>query len=274
MPVVKFTKEIEAYVMANYHHMCGAEMAVHLGVRKDLITVNMRKLNLKSPKELWIKYRAKNQKKDYSKDLAFIKENFPKYDGKTLAKMMKISSIKIYQLAREAGFSDLIEQRKKQTRIQAGNVPPNKGKKWDDFLSKEKQEKIKAATHFQKGGLPHNTKPFGSVRLGKDGYLIIKTKEIHKNRNFVPIHHLIYESFYGPIGEKEIVRFKNGNKYDLNPDNLEKVTMAQHLIINRFNDESIAKKHGLIVNEEVKKLTQNIRTSKLLQHEINRKSAV
>jgi hypothetical protein len=273
MPKTLLSLENQDFIKENYKTKSAVEMAKIIGVSGQVVRLFMKKNNLPQNKQLWIEYRTKNQLKDYSKDLEFIKDNFPKYDGKTLAKMMKISSVKIYELAREAGFSDLIEQRKKQTRIQPGSVPPNKGKKWDDWMSKEKQENVLKAS-FKKGNKPYNTKPFGNVRLSKEGYLLMKTKEIHKNRNFVPIHHLIYESFHGPINDKELIRFKNGNKYDLNPDNLEKVSMAQNGIINKFNDKSIAKKYKLELNPETKKLTETIRNSKLINHELNRKSTV
>ena len=273
MPKTLLTLENQAFIKENYKTKCATEMAKIIGVSGQVVRLFMNKNNVPQNKQLWIDYRSKNQTKDYSKDLAFIKENYPKYDGKTLAKMMKISSLKIYELAREAGFSDLIEQRKQNTLIKPGTEPPNKGKKWDDWMSIEKQENVLKTT-FKKGNKPHNTKPFGSVRLSEKGYLLMKTKEIHKNKNFVPIHHLIYESFHEPIGEKELVRFKNGNKFDLNPDNLEKVSMAQNGIINKFNDKYIAKKYDLELNPETKKLTETIRNSKLINHELNRKSTV
>ena len=58
-------------------------------------------------------------------------------------------------------------------RFEKGQEPPNKGKKWDEFMSPEGQEASKK-TQFKKGQIPHNGgAPVGELRIRYD----------HKHRN-------------------------------------------------------------------------------------------
>lgn len=63
-------------------------------------------------------------------------------------------------------------------RFKKGSIPVNKGRKQEEFMSKEQIEKTKA-TRFKKGNAPHNTKFDGciSIRTDKCGrkYFWIRT---------------------------------------------------------------------------------------------------
>ena len=112
-------------------------------------------------------------------------------------------------------------------RFEKGCVPPNKGKKWDEFMPKESQERCRA-TCYKKGHLPHNCldKPLGTERVdSKDGYVWVKVAE-HKTNphsahdNWRPKHHLVWESRHGEIPPHTMIVFADRDKRNFDPDNL------------------------------------------------------
>lgn len=130
--------------------------------------------------------------------------------------------------------------------FQKGHEPINKGKKWDDYISKDKQEKIKK-TWFEIGRIPHNHRNVFEERLDKDGYIEIKIKE---PKTWQQKHRYIYEQTYGKIPKGYKVIFLDGNYRNFNIDNLKLVSNAEHLIMNknklRFKNKELTET-GLLV---------------------------
>lgn len=108
-----------------------------------------------------------------------------------------------------------------------GHVPKNKGQK----MPPEVYEKAKA-TMFQKGHVPTNHKPVGSERLNRDGYIEVKVEEPNKWRLK---HNVVWEAHNGPIPKGSIVIFLDGNQMNLDISNLQCITRAEHLHLNRNN---------------------------------------
>lgn len=121
-------------------------------------------------------------------------------------------------------------------RFEKGSVPKNKGKKQTEFMSLEMIERTKA-TRFKNGQMPHNTDPIGTVKALKDGYLWLKIddklKPKRKKDNWKPLHHFMYQFYHGPIPDGYDVMFLDGNKRNFDKDNLEIVTKAERLYLNR-----------------------------------------
>lgn len=92
-------------------------------------------------------------------------------------------------------------------------------------------------TRFKNGQLPHNTVPIGAVKELKDGYLWLKIddklKPRRKKDNWKPLHHFMYEFYHGAIPAGYDVMFLDGNKRNFSKDNLEIVTKAERLYLNR-----------------------------------------
>ncbi|MDF1547144.1 MAG: HNH endonuclease [Bacteroidales bacterium] len=107
-------------------------------------------------------------------------------------------------------------------RFQKGHVPANKGKK----MSPEHYEKSKH-TFFKKGHHPGNIKRVGAVKMSRDGYYVIKTKNPDK---WEYVHRLIWKKHHKqPIKRNEIIVFTDGNKENLAIDNLEKIDRNKHI---------------------------------------------
>lgn len=109
--------------------------------------------------------------------------------------------------------------------FQKGQVPYNKGKKMPAYVYKKVNP-----TMFKKGNIPKNHRELGSERIDKDGYIEIKIEEPNK---WELKHRYIYESMYGNIPTGYKVIFADGNKQNLDLDNLILVSPSEQLIINR-----------------------------------------
>lgn len=91
---------------------------------------------------------------------------------------------------------------------------------------------------FKKGQQPVSQKPIGYERISRDGYIEIKIAETnpytgHKTR-FKQKHVVIWEEAHGPIPKGLNLRFLDGNKQNCSLDNLELITRAEHLHLNRI----------------------------------------
>lgn len=117
--------------------------------------------------------------------------------------------------------------------IKKGNVPFNKGKK----MSKEQYNKCKN-TMFKKGNIPANHRPIGSERITVDGIVEIKIAEPNKWKAKARV---IYEKEFGTIPEGYIIIYLDGNKQNLEPNNLEAISRKENLIMNhnklRYNNK-------------------------------------
>lgn len=139
--------------------------------------------------------------------------------------------------------------------FQKGQTSWNKGKKWDEYLTKEKQEKIKNAC-FKEGNIPHNHRQIFEERLDKNGYIEIKIKEpdVWKSK-----HRYIYEQHFGKIPKNHKVIFLDGNNRNFNIDNLKLVSNAEELIMNnnklRYNNKELTET-GILIAKIIHKRGQ------------------
>lgn len=109
-------------------------------------------------------------------------------------------------------------------KFRKGQTPHNKGKK----MPKEVYEKVKH-TMFANGNVPPNHRPVGSERISKDGYIEVKVAEPNKWRLK---QRVVYEEAKGKIPEGCTIIFLDGNKRNLDIDNLRCVTRSELLYLN------------------------------------------
>lgn len=128
--------------------------------------------------------------------------------------------------------------------FEKGHVPKNKGKK----MNPEQYKKC-AGTMFKKGNIPHNHRPVGSERVGKDGYMQVKVAEPKKWKQK---HVVIYEEHYGPIPKGNKVIFLDRNIRNFNIENLACVTSAELARLNqnhRISEFSEVTKAGIVLEK-------------------------
>ena len=139
------------------------------------------------------------------------------------------------------------------TRFKAGNVPYNKGKKGLGGYE---------PTQFKKGMVPLNKREVGSERINVDGYVEIKIAEPNLWR---AKHKVIWENKYGKIPEEHVLLFADGNKLNLNLDNLLLITRRQLLVMNRKkliqNDIELTKS-GVIIADVLIKMADRLKNKK------------
>lgn len=135
-----------------------------------------------------------------------------------------------------------------------GHIPANKGTKGLTGANR---------TSFKKGNIPFNHREIGSERITKDGYIMIKVRDGCLNKNWELKHRWLYEKEYGKIPEGYNLIFLDGNKQNLDLDNLKLVSKSEDLIMNNHNlfsnDPAITDTGTLIakVIDKANKVKQN-----------------
>lgn len=122
-----------------------------------------------------------------------------------------------------------------------GSTPWNKGKR--GFMGAN-------ATSFKKGEKPPNWVPIGTERTTIDGYPETKVQDGKGQKNWRGKHIVTWEKENGPLPKGHVIIFGDGDKDNLDIDNLICVTRKQLLGLNR---------HDLIQNDaELTKVGVNI----------------
>lgn len=114
-------------------------------------------------------------------------------------------------------------------RFKKGGVSANKGKTWDEYMPKESQKRS-LKTAYKKGRESTNIRKLGSERITRDGYMEVKTEEPNV---WVLKQRLIWEEYNGEIPDNHVIIFKDTNKQNLKIDNLEIISRAELLHLNR-----------------------------------------
>lgn len=108
-------------------------------------------------------------------------------------------------------------------RFEKGHPSHNKGKKGYHAPGCEKG-------WFKKGNMPHTHRPVGSERVNIYGIVEIKVAEPNKWR---AKHHVIWEQHNGPIPEKHVVMFRDGDKSNFAVENLVLVHRGVSAVMNQ-----------------------------------------
>ena len=109
-------------------------------------------------------------------------------------------------------------------RFEKGHVPENKGVRMPGFAPGRMAE-----TQFRKGQNGHNWMPIGATRK-IDGYVYLKVgdeRRVAYTRNWRPIHVIRWEETNGPVPAKHALVFKDGNRENIELDNLELITRSE-----------------------------------------------
>jgi len=138
------------------------------------------------------------------------------------------------------------------TRIKKGNVPPNKGKKLDEYLSDESIKKFKSHS-FKKGDLPKNTKYDGYERINIDGYIEVRVSK----GKFVQKHRLIWEEHNGKIPAGTNIQFRDGNRQNCAIENLFAITRQEQIHENSINNYPPEARQSLRLIGKISKLINN-----------------
>lgn len=118
----------------------------------------------------------------------------------------------------------------------AGQVPWNAGLKGWQAGGRSRE------TQFKPGVKPSNTwRPIGAERTSKDGILYRKVADTGiKRDDWKAVHVLLWEERNGPLPDGHIVIFRDGNRENLEPENLMALTRAENMrrnSISRYGED-------------------------------------
>lgn len=193
-----------------------------------------------------------NHKSKYTPEIIeFIRSNVKQYTEKEIAKLINekwnigvndsgISNIKSkYGIKTGFGRGQFVK----------GQVSWNKGK---HLRSVGRM----AETQFKKGGFSPNRVPIGTERTDRDGYHEIKIQDGKENKNWIKKHRLIWEKHNGQIPPKHRVVFLDGDRSNLDINNLALMSYGQTAIMCKKNlfykDPELTKSGSLIAELEIK----------------------
>lgn len=173
-----------------------------------------------------------NNKKFKNEHIEFLKANVK---GITLKELTNRFNDKFNMNVTESAIANLKTKYGLASGIiggqfQKGQVSWNKGKKMSPSQYKKSEP-----TMFKKGNIPANARAIGSERIDKNGYVLIKIQDGHKNKNWIRKHRYLYEQVYGEIPEGHKIIFADGNNRNFELDNLVLISNAEELIMNRNN---------------------------------------
>ena len=156
------------------------------------------------------------------KELAYIKRNSKKERKPLTERFNKIfdrelSVYNIQAICARNGWKAATSGRYKK-----GCKPYNRGLKLDKGANQ---------TSFVQGHKPNNMKPIGYERINMDGYIEIKVE--YGRTGFRLKHREIWKQHNGDLDKKEVIRFKDNDKLNCEPDNLYKVTRHENLLLNK-----------------------------------------
>ena len=123
----------------------------------------------------------------------------------------------------------------------------------------ENQIYTERTNQFQKGHLNSNYKEIGSTRINKHGCFEVKVAAGTHGWKWELLHKIIWEAENGPIPEGHILTFADGNKQNINIENLLLVTKTEIAKMNahslRSNDADLTKA-GLLVAKLLLKIKE------------------
>ena len=169
----------------------------------------------------------KKQKHYTKEDDELLRKFYPTMRAAELGEMIGRSDKSVIGRANKLGLKkdrDFMIECSKAGQFKKGQTPPNKGKKWDDYLSKEQQESSRS-TLFGKGHMPHNHVPVGTEAKTTDGYWKVKVGE-PKEWKFK--HILLWEEHHGAVPEGMFVYFKDRTRDNVTIENLAITNRADH----------------------------------------------
>ena len=249
-----YTEEMKKYIAENCKGKTIAEFQNEFNNKFNTnITSKAMKTYLSGHK---LKVGRGNNKKYKKEHIEFIKNNVK---GITLKELTNRFNKEFNMEASENAIANLKAKNDLRSGIvggqfQKGQTSWNKGRK----MSSDQYKRCEA-TMFKKGNIPANARAIGSERVDKNGYILIKTQDGHKNKNWTRKHRYLYEQEYGKVPKGHKVIFADGNIRNFDLNNLIVVSDAEELIMNQhklFKEDTELTKSGVAIAKLLDKVNK------------------
>lgn len=249
-----YTEEMKKYIADNCNGKTIEEFQNEFNSKfNTTITYTAMKSYLSGHK---LKVGRGNNKKYRKEHIEFLKKNVK---GITLKELTERFNSKFHMNISQSAISNLKVKYNLQSGIvggqfEKGQTSWNKGKKMSPSQYKKSEP-----TMFKKGNIPANARAIGSERVDKNGYILIKIQDGHKNKNWVRKHRYLYEQAYGKVPKGHKVIFADGDNRNFDLDNLILVSDAEELIMNRnnlFKEDTELTKAGVVVAKLLDKVNK------------------
>ncbi len=183
------------------------------------------------------------------RELAILRRMYPDAYGKDIARQLGRSRTSVYGKAGQLGLTKSAAFYARQhidegTRLQRagcahrfpkGHVPANKGLRRPGWHRGRMRE-----TQFKKGQWPINKDPgfyvIGALRVNADGYIDMRISFDPGARGWRGLHLILWEDVHGAIPPGHCLIFRNGDKLDVELDNLELITRAENMRRNSIHN--------------------------------------
>lgn len=110
-----------------------------------------------------------------------------------------------------------------RSRFPKGHVPANKGLRRPGWHAGRMRE-----TQFKKGQRPVTYREIGELRLNADGYVDMKICDAPGARAWRAFHLILWEDANGPIPKGHCLRFRDGDRFHIDVENLELLSRADN----------------------------------------------
>lgn len=196
----------------------------------------------------------------------YLVKNYHKMIGQDIADKLGCSVYSIYNKAQSLGLEkdkDFMANHFKEKamdphhpmrehRFRKGHIPPNKGRKMEEYMSVESVKKFRA-NQYKKGHKPHNTGRDGDIRWRPNcGYYYIRIKE----GLWMEYHRYLWELNNGPIPKGYNIFFKDGNRRNCVIENLECISNAELARRNTIHNYPNEMKELFYLRRSLKKVIQ------------------
>jgi hypothetical protein len=243
------TKEDEYLIRDYYLAVTTLELAQLIGCPKGTIQSAKQRMGLKTPNELTRQRqsegRIRNNAATPHPHDELLRAEYLITNVNQLS--IKIGRSETYVKGRLKTLGlvippEIIERRKKDSRLKKGSIPPNKGRKQSEYMTPEQIART-AATRFQKGQRIHNESYDGAIRIrhsskargGKPHKMIRISKGKWKE---LQIYN--WEKINGPVPKGSVLACKDGDTLNCHPDNWFVLTMAEHAMRNQSREKATA----------------------------------
>lgn len=162
---------------------------------------------------------------------------YPGHDTADLAAMLGVTAEQLRQKASRFGVSKSPEfianlqynavDRIKRFQFKPGDIPVNRGKKKPYEITEAMRK-----TFFVKGHKPMNAKSDGFVSVRKDKHGVLQKFVRLSENKWDSLARVNYRTYVGDIPEGGVIRFRDGDALNCEPENLELISKTLNMLLN------------------------------------------